>query len=330
MMKMVAENRRRQSRSLWPVLVQITFNTILLVPVLGQDVEPIFDWSTSQELTPGVQYTALEREYPNADGLTCPSYLLFNANQPRKLKLHAIRIDTQTPQLKFITTGRAKEWGQPMPNFRDQVLREFTIRTQRQTTRDFLAEQRQRGIPLILAINAAPWSPFQSGVTHPFADKMGLAISHGELVCPTDGRPSFVVNKDGKCDLRVVPPDANLEAIDVAVSGFSFCLKNGKPSEVDSTLHPRTGIGMCPNKRFVVFLVCDGRQVASQGSTVHEVGHWLKFYGAHNGLNMDGGGSTTMVQWDEPKAQATILNSPAHGERANGSNLGVYFSPNSP
>lgn len=327
---MVTENWRRKRQLLLTSLMALGCWLILLGTILGQDAEPAFDWTASEELAPGVQYSTLEREYPNAEGLACPSYLFFNAKNPRKLKLYVVRIDTQTPNLKLVTTGRAQEWGQPMPDFEGQVLREFTIRTQRQTTRSFVTEQRQRGIPVLLAINAAPWSPFQSGVTHPYADKMGLAISQGEVVCPTDGRPSLVRTTDGKFDLIVVQPDTNLETIDVAVSGFSFCLTNGEPCEVDSTLHPRTGIGLCRDKRYLYFLLCDGRQASSQGATVHEVGRWLKHYGAHTGLNMDGGGSTTLVQWDETANRAKILNRTAHGERFNGSNLGVYFSSESP
>lgn len=303
---------------------------VFVTSVLGQVAEPNFDWAGGRELAPGVSYATLEREYPNAEGLKCPSYLFFREKNPRKLVIHVVRIDTQTPNLKFVATGRAAEWGQPMPDFREQVLREFSIRTQRQTTRSFFNEQRERGLPLLLAINAAPWSPFQSGVSHPFADKMGLAISHGELVCPPDGRPSLVITKDGRLDLVVVPSDANLDAIDLAVSGFSFCLTDGQPSSPDNTLHPRTGIGLCQDKRFLIFLICDGRQASSQGATVHEVGQWLKHFGAHNGLNMDGGGSTTLVQWDETANGAKIVNRPAHGERANGNNLGLYFANETP
>jgi exopolysaccharide biosynthesis protein len=217
-----------------------------------------------------------------------------------------------------------------MPDFRDQVLSEFTIRTKRQTTREFLDEQRQRGLSLLMATNAAPWSPFQSGITHPFADKMGLTISNGQLVCPSDGRPSFLVMKDGRLDLRIVDAETNLESIETAVSGFSFCLTDGKLGEVDTVLHPRTGFGLCREKRFLIILVVDGRQASSQGTTVRELGGWLKFFGAHHGLNMDGGGSTTLVQWDESGQRSEVINRPAHGERANGNNLGIYFLTESP
>ncbi|MBL8891034.1 MAG: phosphodiester glycosidase family protein [Planctomycetaceae bacterium] len=298
-----------------------------LPDVMAQEPEAAFDWSTSEEWLPGVNYAAFEQQYPNAEGLTCPSYLFFQPQNQRRLKMHALRIDLQTPKLKFVVTGRAENWGEPMPNFRDEVLSEFVVRTKRQTTRDFAREQRKNGIPVVLAINASPWSPFQSGVSHPFADRMGLTISNGEVVCPSDGRPSFIVDKTGAVDLQVVSADSNTDHIMVAVSGFSFCLTEGQVCEEDTVLHPRTGLGLSRDKRFLIVVLCDGRQAASHGATVHELGGWLKHFGAHNGLNMDGGGSTTLVRWQDAAQEALLVNRPAHGERANGSNLGVYILP---
>ena len=45
-------------------------------------------------------------------------------------------------------------------------------------------------------------------------------------------------------------------------------------------------------------MTIDGRQLASDGATTSEVGAWLKHFGAHTGINMDGGGSTTMAWWN--------------------------------
>jgi len=286
-----------------------------------------FDWESAETWREGVQYTSLEREYPNAEGLTCPNYLFFDATRVRKLRLHAVRIDTQTPGIQWVVTDRAEGWGDPMPEFREQNLSEFTVRTKRQTTRQFLEEQRAAGIPVSYAVNAAPWSPYQSGFAHPFADRMGLLVAAGRMVCPPDGRyPSLIVDTDGRMDLRMVPVDSDLSGIQAAVSGFGFCLQAGQPVAKDTVLHPRTGYGLTEDRRYLIWLIIEGRQVASQGSTVHEVGEWLRHYGAHNGINMDGGGSTTLVRWDEEQQQAKLVNRPAHGERSNGSHLGLYFA----
>lgn len=91
-------------------------------------------------------------------------------------------------------------------------------------------------------------------------------------------------------------------------------------------------------------MTIDGRQNNSYGATVSDVGSILKMFGAYNGINMDGGGSTTMAWWDpsiSSSDKCRLLNRPVGNgddyrdekslpdfvptERANGNNLGVYF-----
>ena len=79
----------------------------------------------------------------------------------------------------------------------------------------------------------------------------------------------------------------------------------------------------------------------SLGATTQELGQWLRHFGAYRGINMDGGGSTTLAWWDpssEDADKCKLLNRPvgngvkaeqlpaelfAPTERANGNNLGV-------
>jgi hypothetical protein len=292
----------------------------------GQD--PKFDWSQATEWFPGALHTSVTKEYPNAVGLTCPNYLFFNPESTRKLVLQVVRIDLQHPALSFRTTNRAEGWGEPMPNFNEQDLSQFKIRTKRETTRQCVTRLREKGIPVALAINAAPWSPYQSGVPHPFADGMGFAVSDGTVVCPPDGkRPSLLQSQDGGWEIGTVGPGDELETVRLAVSGFAVCLRAGEPNVTDTVLHPRTGYGLSQDRRFLILVAIDGRQLASQGATVQEVGKWLFHFGAHDGLNMDGGGSTTLVRWDPKRNKPVIMNRPPQGERANGSHLIVVYDP---
>ncbi len=83
-------------------------------------------------------------------------------------------------------------------------------------------------------------------------------------------------------------------------------------------------------------MTIDGRQLASDGATTSEVGAWLKHFGAHTGINMDGGGSTTMAWWNPDRSgtnKSELLNFPVGTaccfplERTVGSNIGVYYVP---
>ena len=298
------------------------FVLVFLSASVTQGGQGTYDWTDSQALFEGVAYANIELELEDARGLDCPHYRGFSPDKPRKLSLHVLRIDTKQPKLRLSTTGRAEGWGNKMPSHGGKQLDGYVIRTKRETTVDFLERNRKDSRDMLVAVNAQPWSPFESRVAHPYADQLGLTISDGVLVSPPNGGPSFVVRKDGSPD---TDDSSDLSEIDLAVTGFSFCLVDGKPSPPDTRLHPRTGYGLCPEKRFLYLLVIDGRQDTRQGATVHEVGAWLLHFGAHTGINMDGGGSTTMTRWNPAKEKAEVLNRPSGGKpRSVGGNLAAY------
>ena len=75
--------------------------------------------------------------------------------------------------------------------------------------------------------------------------------------------------------------------------------------------HPRTAIGVLADGR-ALLLVVDGRQPAlSVGMSLEELAQLLVEFGAVDAINLDGGGSTTMV------VDKAIVNRPsdATGER---------------
>ena len=302
---------------------------VLLSATVARAFQGTYDWADSQTLFDGVAYAHLALELENAHGLECKYYEGFSPDKPRKLSLHVLRIDTKKPALRLATTGRAEGWGETMPDHHGENLEEYVIRTKRETTAEFMGRNRKGSRDMLVAVNAQPWSPFKSDVAHPYADRLGLTISGGILVAPPQSGPSLVVRADGGLDMMTTDDKSELSDIKLAVTGFSFCLVDGKPSPPDTVMHPRTGFGLCSEKRFLYLLVIDGRQDASQGATVHEVGAWLLHYGAYTGINMDGGGSTTMTQWSPEKKKIEILNRPSGGEpRKVGSNLGVYLAGN--
>ena len=297
---------------------------LLMFALCAQAKDGTYDWTKGRELSDGIAYAHAELVLDHAVGLQCPYYKGFSPEKPRKLRLHVMRIDTRNPTLHLAATGRAEGWGRPMPDHQDEKYDEYTIRTKRETTAQFIRRSRAASRDMLVAVNAQPWRPFNSHVHTPYADHLGLTVSGGVLVSPADGHPSLVIDKQGRPDMMKTDSETDLSGIELAVSGFSFCLVKGEPTPPDKTLHPRTGYGLCKEKRFLFLLVIDGRHDASQGATVREVGAWLLHYGAHTGINMDGGGSTTMARWNPRERRVAILNSPSGGQRKVGSNLGVF------
>jgi len=65
--------------------------------------------------------------------------------------------------------------------------------------------------------------------------------------------------------------------------------------------HPRTGVGFNKDSTLVIFVVVDGRQHFSRGATMQEMATIMQGLGAWNAVNLDGGGSSTLVVRDENK-----------------------------
>ncbi len=96
--------------------------------------------------------------------------------------------------------------------------------------------------------------------------------------------------------------------------------EGGPPgSGSDTQPNPRTAAGFSADGATLFLVAVDGRQPSlSVGMTVHELANFLIGLGVHTAINLDGGGSTTLVIND------TVMNSPSDGtERAVGNSLTV-------
>ncbi|MBQ9771712.1 MAG: phosphodiester glycosidase family protein [Lentisphaeria bacterium] len=264
------------------------------------------DWSKAEEVQTGVVHLRIEE------------------TRPRLMKISILRIDLQTPGLDFTATGRDKNWGKEMPDCKGAF-----IRTKRQRTRDFMKEQRGKGLNMIVAVNAAPWSPWKAPFNHKYANPSGVNILNGEVVSENRGRrPCFVIYEDGTPAIVPHIPEKDYARIKVAVSGFSIVAKDGKSTFNDKHLAPRTAYGISADKRYIYILGVDGRQPDwSMGMTCKEAGLWLLAAGASDAINMDGGGSTTLIYWDKKKKTMVSLcrHSKSRYERVVGSNFGIYL-----
>jgi hypothetical protein len=166
-------------------------------------------------------------------------------------------------------------------------------------------------------------------------DVRGMALSLGNLVSPADdptraatllfttnNQPTIIPNNN---------PGANTEGIYTAISGDRPLLTNGVVAVVPNPndRDPRTAFGVSQDRRYLYLLTLDGRQPGwSDGADWYNTALWLQRFGAHDGINVDGGGSTTSVMAD-CQGKAVRLNRSsfvaAYGrERIIGHNFGVY------
>ena len=114
--------------------------------------------------------------------------------------------------------------------------------------------------------------------------------------------------------------------IEDAVAGVPLLIRNGKiditwkeegaSKSFVETRHPRTAVANLKDGKFLM-LTADGRSDASSGIDLYDLADFLLELGAVDALNLDGGGSTTMVLDDK------VVNHPADksGERKIGDAL---------
>lgn len=110
-----------------------------------------------------------------------------------------------------------------------------------------------------------------------------------------DGR-AFVATRDQYPDI------AATGIIKEAVGGGATLVRDGHVlTHTDNTVEPRTCIGVSADGKRVLMMAVDGRNFwYSNGMLFEELGHCLKALGAENGINLDGGGSTTFFIRNTP------------------------------
>jgi exopolysaccharide biosynthesis protein len=120
------------------------------------------------------------------------------------------------------------------------------------------------------------------------------------------------VNQDA-CPARDVvsagPRIVRQGQLDLSEKGFAHALVR----------HPRTAAGVGKNGE-ILFVVVDGRQHASVGMTLEELGQTMIELGAWEAVNLDGGGSSTFF------AQDRIWNRPSDGRTRPVSDAILVFS----
>ena len=99
----------------------------------------------------------------------------------------------------------------------------------------------------------------------------------------------------------------------VSVAAASDSVEGTGP-KFSAARHPRSAVGITRGGDTLLFVAVDGRQATSVGMSLTELAQAMLGLGAWNALNLDGGGSTTLVVDD------SVVNSPSDptGERAVG------------
>jgi hypothetical protein len=231
----------------------------------------------------------------------------------RPVQMRAIRVDLHEPGIGFLVTP--SNGSQPLD-------------VNARTTSDFLTEFRCQA-----AINGSFFTPLATQPGDP-EDIRGLSVSRGDLYSPSDNAfAALLIGKDRRVWIASAPIDARQAYNGLAgettllINGqYSLALDDQRPITV--VRHPRSAAGISRDGRYLVLMTIDGRQPGySEGATKAETAEWLRRLGAWNALNLDGGGSTTLVI-EGADGRPVVLNRPCGPpvgtQRRVANHLGVF------
>jgi hypothetical protein len=231
------------------------------------------------------------------------------------------RIDLTAPGIGFTTTPPSGP-----------------LETTSQTTSQFLESSGAQ-----VAINANFFS--NVAATPGPEDLIGLAVSNGVVVSPqafgsNDAAASLLLSQTNQATIFPATTTAvNLSNVFNSVSGNQIVTNGVNTSSITPTgaphdpfgLDPRTGAGVSQNGQYLYLIAVDGRQPSySIGITTSTEATLMLDLGIYNGLNLDGGGSTALVE-SNGTGGARLIDFPSGTdgavERYDGNNLGVFADP---
>jgi hypothetical protein len=235
---------------------------------------------------------------------------------PRLVDMFVVEIDMAAPGLQFLATpSNGALVGDTTP----------------QTTRTFVSQ-----VGAQIGVNANFFASAGSGQY----ELRGLSVSNGDAYSPFEpgfldalnvslGNVATIIRATSTSGFGHTPPTSLYNA----VGGNTRLVTGGlNVANSDPAIHPRTAAGVTADGRLLLFTV-DGRNAGhSEGLTYREMADVLIRWGARDAINLDGGGSTTLVM-DNPMTAANdvgVLNIPVgvgnvpHSERSNGNNFAVF------
>lgn len=147
-------------------------------------------------------------------------------------------------------------------------------------------------------------------------DKGNSALTEGKVVLSAAGTARSVLSGLGVGD--EVTASFELETawrdVKMVVGGSELLVKDGvvQPNG-DTAVHPRSAIGTKADGTIVMFEV-DGRSPGfSEGVQLQELGQLMKKLGVVQALNLDGGGSSTVVVKLPGQSARQVMNRPSDG-----------------
>jgi GH25 family lysozyme M1 (1,4-beta-N-acetylmuramidase) len=241
------------------------------------------------------------------------TYLRKEISNPRRNVVHIAVIDLRTKGYEFLVTPTKDPNGIMCTRTTSKFVDDFNVH---------LAINGDGFYYMDASHNAQLLCPNGGDPVKP----NGLAASRGNLYSRVrSSQPTVYISSANQVTFTRPGKVFN------AVSGDRIVVEKGKipPKLATNIENPRTAIGLSVNGRYLLFFVIDGRQPGySEGVTLPELSSIMIAHGVYTGVNMDGGGSSTLVIRGVD-GRSRVLNSPIEQnlpgrERAVANHLGIF------
>lgn len=233
------------------------------------------------------------------------SYRRLVRRAPRPVIVHLLTVDLEAPGLEVRVTP-------PRPTGGRHAAASTTSR--------FLASE-----GLQVAINGAFFYPFRANGPFDYYPRLGDPVDNQGFLMARGAAYGALIEKEttlwiagGRAALGREPHPA-----EEAISGYPLITAGAieatfSPEIVPHAAEPRTAVGVRASGTELVVVVADGRQPGySEGLTLPELAALLLELGATDAVNLDGGGSSTLVIAGED-GRPRVLNTPIHGRHPPG------------
>jgi hypothetical protein len=254
-------------------------------------------------------------------------YFAGKTRKPR-LEFRALRVDLSEPALRIVLYGGREETPGSAPGggAAGTILSTWVS--------GFV-----RRYGLLAGINASPFDPVSGKEGEP-RTIVGVLIREGALVSPPVPRyEALVFYTGGGAAILNQGNLGDIKKIRNAAGGFHRLLEKnllserarGSAAAPSAPRHARSAAGLSAEGKYLYLLAIDGRRPGSIGATEAETALILRQLGAAEGINLDGGGSSSLAL-RFPDGTVRPVNIPTHGglpgrERGVASCLGIGLAP---
>jgi len=250
------------------------------------------------------------------------SYGAMSRSKPRTLRIHVVELDLDGKGIRFLVT-------RPNPESKgatDEVVL--------QKTSTFARKNKVQ-----VAINGTFFMRGKGSMNEGEAAGVNFFAAHDGRVYSKGGPKDQVLFRWSEklgMELWVEPGESTWDfnpadgQMALGMARWAQLIRDGEVvANNGKDKHPRTAIGLSKNRMKAWLVGIDGRQWGiSEGVTLGELAAVIKELGAHTAINLDGGGSTTMVI-QQPDGKYKVVNRPSDYfpltvERPCGTHIGIF------